>query len=54
MIELLTVGEGPAIKAIRELILEYEDSLDFDLCFQDIEKELAALPAPYNPPEAVC
>jgi putative acetyltransferase len=50
MIELLMVKAGPLIDDIRKLILEYEDSLDFDLCFQDLQNELAALPAPYNPP----
>ena len=50
MIELLTVSTGPLIDDIRELIMEYENSLDFDPCFPDLESELAALPAPYNPP----
>ena len=42
---------APQIAAVRELFLEYANSLNFSLCFQSFEKELAGLPGDYAPPE---
>jgi len=39
------------IDAARDLFLEYAESLDFDLCFQDFDRELADLPGEYAQPE---
>jgi len=39
------------IGRVRELFLEYEQSLNFSLCFQSFDKELAALPGDYAPPD---
>lgn len=39
------------LDATRALFKEYAASLDFELCFQDFEAELDALPGPYAAPE---
>jgi ribosomal protein S18 acetylase RimI-like enzyme len=45
-------AESPQqIEQARELFLEYAKSLNFSLCFQGFEKELAGLPGDYSPPE---
>lgn len=39
------------LEAVRRLFRAYVESLDFALDFQDVERELAALPGPYAAPE---
>lgn len=43
-------GDDKLIETARGLFLEYARSLDFSLCFQDFDKELASLPGDYCPP----
>lgn len=49
-IDLLTPVTPDAIEATREIFREYASSLDVDLCFQNFDAELEALPGDYAPP----
>lgn len=51
MIEFIQVEPGPALDQIRALFLEYAKSLDFNLCFQNFDKELRELPGEYALPD---
>ena len=39
------------IEQARELFLEYHSALDFSLCFEGFDKEVASLPGDYAPPD---
>jgi putative acetyltransferase len=48
--EIVRVATTSQIAEVRELFLEYAESLSFSLCFQSFETELAGLPGDYAPP----
>lgn len=49
---IITQATSPGqITQARGLFLEYAQSLGFSLCFQSFDKELAALPGDYAPPD---
>ncbi|MGH9448878.1 MAG: GNAT family N-acetyltransferase, partial [Terriglobia bacterium] len=47
IVEAVSASE---IAAARELFREYAASLDFSLCFQSFEEEVASLPGEYASP----
>jgi putative acetyltransferase len=48
---IVNAESAAQIAVIRELFLEYANSLGFSLCFQSFDRELARLPGDYAPPE---
>lgn len=48
--EIVSAKAPEQIALIRELFLEYASSLNFSLCFQSFDEELATLPGHYAPP----
>lgn len=51
MLDLIQVRSTEDLAHIRKLFVEYATSLNFDLSFQDFDKELAGLPGDYAPPD---
>ena len=51
MIQIINAQEQDQYQKVRELFMQYADSLDFDLEFQGFSQELATLPGHYAPPD---
>jgi ribosomal protein S18 acetylase RimI-like enzyme len=49
-IQLVEAGDLALVATARSLFSEYADTLGIDLCFQNFEAELAALPGEYATP----
>ncbi len=49
-IDLVPAETAQQLQAVRALFVDYAESLAVDLCFQNFEQELAALPGDYAPP----
>ena len=49
-IKLVYPDAPQLLDATREIVREYARGLDVDLCFQNFDAELAALPGEYAPP----
>jgi ribosomal protein S18 acetylase RimI-like enzyme len=47
----VTGVDDPRVEEARALLLEYAESLDVDLSFQDFDRELSEFPAGYLPPD---
>lgn len=49
----VTPAQPGEMDEVRRLFLAYAGSLNFSLCFQGFEEELADLPGKYAPPEGI-
>ena len=48
--QLIAAHSTEHLATVRQLFVEYASSLTIDLCFQNFDQELAALPGDYGPP----
>src|SRR5690349_16255664 len=50
MLEIIPAATSSQIATARELMLEYANWLEFNLCFQGFDEEMRTLPGKYAPP----
>lgn len=51
IIEIKRMNSQETINLGKELLMEYEESIGVDLCFQNFQDEVRSLPGKYGPPE---
>ncbi len=51
MLQVIIAKNQKHYQKVRELFMQYADSLDFDLEFQGFSREVVTLPGNYAPPE---
>ncbi|MGA7159920.1 MAG: GNAT family N-acetyltransferase [Bacteroidota bacterium] len=51
MIQILRAVSREQIAIARELFVEYAQSLNVSLCFENLDTEVSELPGPYAPPD---
>ena len=51
IIEIKHLDSQGTINLAKEILMEYEDAIGVDLCFQNFREEVKGLPGKYAPPE---
>ncbi len=51
--KIIPVTSSEQVEIAKDLFKEYAASLNFNLCFQNFDKELAELPGGYSPPSGL-
>ena len=52
-VTLAPVKDGRLRRCVRQLFIEYAQSLNLELCFRGVDRELATLPGEYAPPTGI-